>query len=572
MGDGSVLILPTSVVAVIVLVGVIAFFCAMLMKGQIKAARRLLTRISPADEPASAETPHIITNLRKSGTCGVFARAVADSSKCVNLTDVREIVSQAALREENRTAAAFLSFAVGSCLILGLMGTFLAFGELVHRSGLEGDSSQEGISTVVKNLNLAFVASVVGILVSIVLLFLSVVCVKPQRLLLLADLENFLVVNHIKITAKHAIIAPEHSGEAHEILSKVASNLSTAVTSIETVARRLDNIALSSPEAMASALDEVRKEIAAGVIRYESLVETSSATKVAVEGISERTAVALEAAVNEHRAQQLEVYEQARKFSADLLTQISESDKTRLKEYRDGLRETGDRLAIVADSWKADSAILVKSFQEERADYVEQLEKASETSAARFEESSKKSLGTIAEIATTMERNSANIAAEAVSRLEKAYNEQMKDLVGAAEIAKTQTQAARETLNLLESRIAPLAESLKSLHTATTSTLDSAQGATAKLAQIPARLDQLLDKHTAGIDSLSKEAANMSEIVEALGMDAQGVFRTAGDRLDNISLQLAQVIELGRQQGLRTNPSASAKLAGWFRKTFKSKQ
>lgn len=572
MGDGSVLVLPSSIVALIVLVGVIAFFCGMLMKGQIKAACRLLTRISSADEPASAETPHIITNLRNSGTCGVLARAVADSSKCQDLTDIREIVSQAAVREENRTAAAFLSFAVGSCLILGLMGTFLAFGELVHRSGLEGDSFQNGISTVVKNLNLAFVASVVGIFVSIVLLFLSVVCVKPQRLLFLADLENFLVANHIKKTSKHAATESEQSGETHEILAKVASKLATAVTSIETVAKRLDKMALSSPEAMASALDEVRKEIAAGVTRYESLVETSSATKAAVEGISERTAAALEAAVMEHRAQQLEVYEQARKFSTDLLTQISENDTTRLKEYRDGLRATGDRLAVVADSWKADSASLVKSFQEERADYVEQLQKAGEASATRFEESSKKSLGTIAEIATTMERNSANIAAEAVTRLEKAYNEQMKDLVGAAEIAKAQTQAARETLNLLESRIVPLGESLKTLHTATTSTLGSAQAATAQLAQIPVRLDQLLDKNTAGIESLSTEAAKMTGIVGALGKDAQGVFRTAGDRLDHISQQLAQVIELGRQQGLRTHPSAGAKLAGWFRKTFKSMQ
>lgn len=572
MRDGSILVLPTSIVAIIVLVGVIAFFCGMRLIGQNSAARRLLNRLKSADSPATAETPLIITNLRRTDTCGVLALAVADGSRCRDLTECREIVSQAAVREESRAAASFLSFAVGSVLILGLMGTFLAFGELVHRSGLDGNSFQEGIPAVVKNLNLAFVASVVGILASIILLFVSVVLVKPRRMLLLADLENFLVTNHTKLSEQSAGILVGGSADLHETLGKVANNLATAVAAIASVAERFDKMALSSPEAMANALDAVREEIAKGVTRYESLVETASATKSAVEGISDRTAAALEAAVKEHRTQQLEVYEQARNFSTNLLAQISDNDTARLNEYRDGLRETGDRLAKVADSWKADSASLVTAFQQERGDYVKQLEKAGETSAARFEASSGKSLEAIAGIATTMENNCANVASEAVSRLEKAYNEQMKDLAGAAEIAKSQTKAARETLKLLDSGIAPLGESLKSLHSETAITLASAQKATTGLAEIPARLDQLVGKHSAGIGALTDEAAKMSAIVGALGTDAQAVFRTAGDRLDNISHQLAQVIELGQQHGYRTTPSAGAKLAGWFRKTFNPKK
>jgi uncharacterized protein YaaR (DUF327 family) len=404
MRDGSILVLPTAIVAIIVVVGIIAFFCGMRMKWQIAAARKILRRIESGAEPVTAGTPLVVAHCQKTGTCGNLARAVANASQCRELAEVRESVSQMAVREESRAAAAFLSFAVGSVLILGLMGTFLAFGELVHRSGLDGDSFQEGIPTVVKNLNLAFVASVAGILSSIILLFVSVVLVKPHRMFLLGDLENFLVRNHSNAAAENVMTSGGVDGDLYETLRKVTTDLAVAVGAITTVAERFDKMALSSPESMAGALDAVREEIAQGAVRYERLVDTATATQSAVEGISERTATALEAAVKEHRSQQLEVYEQARQFSTNLLQQISEDDKARLKEYRDGLRETGDRLAKVAESWKTDSESLVSAFQKERDDYVKELAKVGETSATRFEATAEKSLDAIATITARMEK------------------------------------------------------------------------------------------------------------------------------------------------------------------------
>lgn len=568
MRDGSVLILPSAIVAIIVVVGIIAFVCGMRMKYQIAAARRILRRIETAVESATAETPLIVAHRGKSGTCGSLAGAVSDASKCMELAEVRETVNQMALREESRAAAAFLSFAVGSVLILGLMGTFLAFGELVHRSGLDGDSFQEGIPTVVKNLNLAFVASVAGILSSIILLFVSVVLVKPQRMLLLADLENFLVRNHLNLAAETATTASGADGDLNETLRNVATDLAGAVGAIAAVAERFDKMALSSPESMAGALEAVRAEIAQGATRYERLVDTATATQSAVEGISERTAAALEASVKEHRTQQLEVYEQARQFSTNLLLQISVDDKSRLKEYRDGLRETGDRLANVAESWKSDSGTLVAAFQKDRDDYVKELAKAGENSASRFEASAGKSLDAIAAIAASMEKTCGEIASQAVGRLEKAYEEQMKDLTGSAEIARKQTESARQTLELLERHLAPLGKSLEAMHSGATATLKTAGEAAASLVEIPTRLDGLIERYAGGISSLTTEASNMSNTVRSLGTDADTVFRTAGESLNRISNQLAQVIELGRQSGYRTNSSMGTKFAAWMRRTF----
>ena len=84
----------------------------------------------------------------------------------------------------------------------------------------------------------------------------------------------------------------------------------------------------------------------------------------------------------------------------------------------------------------------------------------------------------------------------------------------------------------------------------------------------PRSLDGLIERYAGGISSLTTEASNMSNTVRSLGTDADTVFRTAGESLNRISNQLAQVIELGRQSGYRTNSSMGTKFAAWMRRTF----
>ena len=75
------------------------------------------------------------------------------------------------------------------------------------------------------------------------------------------------------------------------------------------------------------------------------------------------------------------------------------------------------------------------------------------------------------------------------------------------------------------------------------------------------------------MDLLSVEAAKMSNTVNSLGRDAEGVFHTTGEQLGQISVQLNQVIKLGQNSGYETKPSWVKKLGNWTRQKFtRSKQ
>ena len=289
--------------------------------------------------------------------------------------------------------------------------------------------------------------------------------------------------------------------------------------------------------------------------------------------MSDRAGEALEDVVKKHGEAQLSMYEQASEFSKKLLAQISEEDEVRLTTYREGIRETADKIALVADSWKTDSTNLVTAFQSERTSYIESLKAAGEDSASRMEANSKQSHEAVSEIASTMTSTCGTIAAEAVGRLEDAYNKQINDWSKSAEIATRQNNAAQQTLEILESRLAPMAESIQTLHAETVATLSSAGASADGIAKVPALFDDLIGKYAEGMDLLSVEAAKMSNTVNSLGRDAEGVFHTTGEQLGQISVQLNQVIKLGQNSGYETKPSWVKKLGNWTRQKFtRSKQ
>jgi len=567
--DAKNLIGPSIVILVVVVIWLLASLGAIKLLIQYSAARRLLARLGKEPELFSLDNSGLARFASKSSTKGNFAKAARDLGACKSPAEVRELVSQVAVREESRTAAAFLSFAVGSVLILGLMGTFIAFAELVSSSDLKGDALQQGIRNVLAHLNIAFSASIVGVGTSILLLFLSTVFVRPKRQLLLADFEELLVAAHLdSVRAGLAAMEGTESGDLFETLRKLSANLSLAVDSIRTVATRLENASASTPEGIAETLESVRKEIASGTVRYAELVTTASATKDAVEGISTEAAKVLGEMLKAHGERQLEVYAKAEQFSHALLENIEKKDAERLNSYREGIGAVAEKVAALAVGWETKSKELVAAFQTERTDYINHLKEANQLSATTFETAAKSSHAVVEKISASMAESCGKVAAEAVLRLEAAYQDGIEDWTQTAEVAKLQNKTVSETLGILDTRLAPLATSLGELQDGAAQTLDEAGKAASRLAGIPSQLDSILAAHTKGAGALAKEAENMSATVRNLGSDANGVFEKAGKNLNHLSDQLDNLIKIGKQKGFDLEPPKRRKFISWTKRLF----
>ena len=567
--DAENLIGPAVVIIFVILIWLFATLGGIKLLIQYSAARKLLVRLGKEPELFSPNHIGLARFASQSSTKGNFAKAARDLDAYKSPAEVRELVSQVAVREDSRTAAAFLSFAVGSVLILGLMGTFIAFAELVSSSDLKGDALQQGIRNVLAHLNIAFSASIVGVGTSIFLLFLSTVFVRPRRQLLLADFEELLVAAHFdSVRTGLAAMEGTESGDLFETLCKLSENLSRAVDSIQTVATRFDSISTSTPEAIAETLEAVRQEIASGSVRYAELVTTASATKDAVEGISTEAAKVLGEMLKEHGERQLEVYAKAETFSQALLNDIGERDAERLVSYREGISGVADKVAILALGWETKSKELVTAFQTERTDYINHLKEANQLSATTFERAAKNSLAAVEKISANMTESCCKVAAEAVLRLEAAYQAGIADWTQTTEIAKLQNKTVKETLGILDNRLAPLASSLGELQNGTTQTMNEAGKAASRLAEIPVQLDSIIASHTEGASTLAKEAASMSTTIRNLGSDANGVFEKAGKNLNLLSIQLDNLIEIGNQRGLNPKPPKGERITSWMKRLF----
>ncbi len=568
IGDSD-LIAPTIIVLIVILLGFIAFLCAIKLIFQFRAARKLIVRLRKESELFSRDHIGLAQLAGKSSTKGSIARAVRSLDICNSPAEVRELVSHVSVREESRMASVFLSFAVGSVLILGLMGTFIAFAELVGSSDLRGDALQEGIRNVLAHLNIAFSASIAGVGVSIFLLFLSTVFVRPKRQLLLADLEELLVNTHLD-SVRNAKLAVEdtESGDLFETLRKLSGNLSVAVDSIRIVAARFETISTSTPEAIADTLESVKQEISSGSARYAELVATASATKTAVEGISTEAARVLSEMLREHGARQLEIYAKVEQFSQELLKRIAEQDTIRLASYSQGISGVVDKVSSLALGWESRSQELVTAFKEERTDYINHLKLAGQQSAEKFEESAIISRTAVENIAANMTESCVKVAEAAVLRLEHAYQAGILDWQQTTEIAKLHNKAIKETLVIIDDRLTPLGTSLAVLQNAAAETLREAGKAATSLTEIPTQLDGIIATHTAGAEVLTEEARNMSATIQSLGTDANGVFTNAGEKLNRLSNQLDKLIEIGKQRGYDPKTTRGNRMTSWIRRLF----
>ena len=569
LDDGKTLIGPIIVISAIVLMSIFATLCAIRLGVQYSAAKKLLIRMANESVIINHEDVHFTRFAESKTTKGNLARAALDLGTCKSPAEVRELVSQLAVREESRRSAAFLSFAVGSVLILGLMGTFIAFAELVSSSDLSGDAFQQGIKNVLEHLNLAFYASIAGVGASIWLLLCSTVWIKPKRQLLLADSEDCLVkLYHDSVRVGLIAMEGTESGDLFETLRKLSGNLSLAVESISSVATRFEQFSLSTPEAIAETLVAVKTQIAESSLSYAELVTTATATKDAVQGISSEATKVLGEMLKEHGGRQLEVYAQAQEFSRKLLEDITRKDEERLTAYRQGINDIAEKVADLAVGWELRSKDLVTAFQTERTDYIAHLKEAGDLSAATFENASKNSFDAIEKIAANMTFSCSKVATEAVEQLKDAYHTQISDWTQSAEIAKLQNKTLKETLGILDKRLAPLSNSLDKLYEETGKTLTEAANAVVLIAKVPEQLDSIIASHTGGINVLNAEAKRMADTVRDLKTDATGVFEKTGNNLTRLSSQLETIIEIGKRGGYDKSIPTNYKFGKWAKRLF----
>jgi|UPI0004822347 hypothetical protein len=566
------LIAPRIIVIIVILIGIIAVLFSTRLIFQFSAARRLLFRLRKEPELFSLDHIGLAQFAAKSSTKGSIARAVRNLDSCKSPADVRELVGHVAIREESRFAAVFLNFAVGSVLILGLMGTFIAFAELVSNSDLRGDALQQGIRNVLAHLNIAFSASIAGVGVSILLLFITTILVRPKRQLLLADLEELLVSAHLdSVRMNIAAMEGTESGDLFETLRKLSGNLAMAVDAIRSVAERFETISTSTPEAIAATLESVKEEISSGSVRYAELVATASATKEAVEGISAEAAKVLGQMLTEHGARQLEVYAKAEQFSQELLNKITLKDAERLDLFSQGISVVADKVSDLALGWQSNSEELVTAFKDERIAYIDQLQLVGQQSLANFEACAIKSEVAIENISARMTESCEKVATSAIMRLKDACQAIIVDWQQSTEIAKRHNETVGNTLKIIENRLEPLSASLADLQSAATEVFTEARKAVTSIDDIPTKLDDIIAIHTSGADVLTKEADKMSYTIQVLSEDANGVFTKTADKLNRLSTQLDKLIEIGKKSGFDMDVSRGNKIISWFKKLGSNK-
>ena len=391
---------------------------------------------------------------------------IRDAVQRGSLEGILELVSNVSVREESMKASLFLSFATGSVLILGLAGTFLAFGELVSRSGVgqAGVALENSIPFIVSNLKLAFTASVAGVLTSVLLLYQSTVSVKRAKLVFFANLEQLLVQAHSRLRVDQDGKGDGTGQNAFaDQVRTVAVELRVASKAICGMVERLEKLSETTPEAMAEILSGILMELREGKERYQTLIETAVETKNAVGSIAEDAGKVLKTVVEEFDRRLAQGFEQARMFSGALLNDIAARDEVRIGKYEEGLGRITEGMRSVIDTWKSQCEKLVSGFRTNCDAFAAELKALQASALEGFGDASKMSLEgleqAIRQFGETGERvreNCEAVTVASVARLEQAYQDQVKDWSEAIDLAHTQRQAAAEILVLFENHLEPM--------------------------------------------------------------------------------------------------------------------
>jgi len=506
---------------------------------------------------------------------------IRDAAQRGSLEGILELVSNFSVREESRKSFLFLSFAAGSVLILGLAGTFLAFGELVSRSGVgQGSVALENsIPFIVSNLKLAFTASVAGVLTSVLLLYQSTVSVRHAKLWFFASLEQLLVQAHSRNCLGQ-------DGEGNGAMQKALSDqlhmatveLSSAAKAIGGMAERVEKLSETTPEAIAVILSGILTELREGKERYQTLIDTAVESKNAVGSMAEDAGKVLRTVVEEFDRRLAQGFEQARMFSGELLKDIAARDEVRIGKYEEGLVRLTDGMRSVTGAWRSQCDELVSGFRTNCDAFAAELKALQASALEGFGEVSRKSLEGLEqaihqfdETGKRVRENCEAVTVASVARLEQAYQDQVKDWGDAIELAHVQREAASELLALFQSHLEPMAGQLKSLQSQSVEALEAVRLSLNSVGLLPSSFDKVIGLLQNGIESVNTAAHECSDTIRRLDADATGVFRGVGARMETVSGQLGQVIELGRSVGLRDKPSWLSLMARRIREGIRKK-
>lgn len=374
-----------------------------------------------------------------------------------------ERCSHLAAMVESWWTSAFLRFSVGVVLMLGLAGTFVAFGELVSESGVgeavmsDGETAsvlrlEESIPKIVGHLNLAFVASIFGVLGSVVLQFLNTVFVQPNRARFYGVVERFFWLSPAErspfevedeVEEENGEVSSTTGNQAlREVFEAISGSLAQAVGSISGVSDLLAAAEKSTPKKLGVTIGELRDVVSALPERFETLVEAAGQTRRSVDEISTKASSAIDLAIGRFDQRQGEALAQMAAYKNDLLTKIEENDTRLRNEFSAKVNDVVANFVNVRSSWEESAGRLIEAIGKDRETYLGEVQKERELSAK-----------------TVVAAGEA-----AMKALSETYQNQVGEWKAIAELARGHRDAITESLKLFSDGRREILDDLALLH------------------------------------------------------------------------------------------------------------
>jgi hypothetical protein len=442
---------------------------------------------------------------------------------------LHEVVGRYGAMESSRMAQSFLAFSIGAVLILGLAGTFAAFAELIDRSGLGTTRNMEdGINTVVRNLELSFLTSITGVVCSVILHFFSTVVVKPARLNYLIKLEMFGEEYY-----RHLGSSTITAGNTDEGFNSIADSLKAAIPALSKAAERLESASKSTPEEIADALLAIKDEMSKSESRFASILQTAEKCEKALNGVGDTAKGLLEKQVQDFAEKQSRIFEKADGIAEYFAKEVENQNKESIKAFQSAIALLGVGIEKQTGKISDMSEVLQKSMADDRKVTHDLVRNVSQQVSDKLTEN------------TTA----------AISRLEDAFKGSIGDWNEQIALAKQQRDHAKQMLETVRGGLDSLAGHANDIVTNSTKSLDKLSSSAQKLEEVPKKLGDSVGMLSEGIGHMQGSADRLELTVDKIRTDAEGIFKGMANRLDSLDRQLEQAIEIGKRLGLRPKRS-----------------
>jgi hypothetical protein len=535
MDNGELLVWPTVclvALAFVSIVGILSVWRCALRYRRLKMQTVMELRAIRAADRQTAAT-------LRAGWHQPFSDLVSELERGGWITVLHEAVGRLAIREGARFSSSFLNFAVGAVLILGLAGTFAAFAELIAGSGLGStENIEEGIQIVVRNLKLSFIASISGVVCSVILHFCSSVIVRPARQQFLVDLEVF---GEECCRAFGGSSANSCVREEHGELKSVAESLQLAAPALVKAADRLEGATKGTPEKIGEILEAILVEMSKGEERYARLVATAKSCETAIGGVTESTKQALKEQIEGFGRRQVEVFEKADQVAAVFGKQIAEQNAKSLEAFQKGIADLG-----------------VENQKQGRT-----LSEAANSLLARIEADRVESDKLLRTVVDDVTASLSECTTTAIERLESAYNATVGDWSAQIQLAKDQRELATELQETIRGNLGSLSDRAGQIIQDSSEALQKLSASAAGLEASPELLQTAIGELGDGLNGIRQSSDELGSIIKKVKADTEGVFRGVAGKLDSLDEQLRQVIELGRVMGFKPKKPLLRRLMFW---------